>query len=126
MVLLSDRSRNIPHDGEAGESLGRPFGAAVRARRVEMGLTQERLAAQAGMSQGALSRLEHGKGVPTFPLMERLAMAMGSNLLIFLSPSGEVRVAFKAPAALSPMAGRASTHDGGTRVRGRGVPGSRL
>ncbi|WP_307626381.1 helix-turn-helix domain-containing protein [Streptomyces turgidiscabies] len=79
------------------ESLGRPFGVAVRARRLEMGLTQERVAAQAGMSQGALSRLERGRGVPTLPLLERLAAAMSSHLLISLSPHGDVRVVFKSP-----------------------------
>ncbi|NEC87530.1 helix-turn-helix transcriptional regulator [Streptomyces sp. SID12501] len=62
-----------------------------------MGLTQERVAAQAGMSQGALSRLEHGRGVPTLPLLERLAAAMSSNLLIALSPHGDFRVVFRTP-----------------------------
>jgi DNA-binding XRE family transcriptional regulator len=80
-----------------GEWLGRPFGVAVRARRLELGLTQERLAAQAGMSQGALSRLEHGRGVPTLPLLERLAAALSSNLLIALSPHGAIQVVFRAP-----------------------------
>ncbi|MFI9567388.1 helix-turn-helix domain-containing protein [Streptomyces rishiriensis] len=61
------------------------------------GLTQARLAGQAGMSQGALSRLEHGRGVPTLPLLERLAAALSSNLLISLSPHGAIHVVFKAP-----------------------------
>ena len=50
------------------------------------------------MSQGALSRLEHGKGVPTPPLLERPAAGMTSRLMISVSPSGEVRVVFGAPA----------------------------
>lgn len=78
--------------------LGSPLGAAVRARRVELGLTQQRLAAQAGMSQGALSRLECGRGVPTLPLLERLAAAMTASLLIALSPHGDVRVSFRSQA----------------------------
>jgi transcriptional regulator with XRE-family HTH domain len=113
MVLLPDRTdsrHNISHDKETGEWLGRPFGAAVRARRMEMGLTQERLAVQAGMSQGALSRLERGKGVPTLHLLERLAAAMASNLLISLSPSGEVCVAFRAPTAASRFVSRPERH----------------
>jgi transcriptional regulator with XRE-family HTH domain len=115
MVFLPERSHTVPCGGEVGGWLGRPFGAAVRARRLEMGLTQERLAAQAGMSQGALSRLERGKGVPTLPLLERLAAAMASNLLISLSPTGDVRVAFRgAP-------GRASRQDRhGRTPAGRG------
>ncbi|WP_416972097.1 helix-turn-helix domain-containing protein [Streptomyces sp. 4F14] len=81
------------------DCLGTPLGAAVKARRVELGLTQERLAAQAGMSQGALSRLERGKAVPTLPLLERLTSAMSANLLIALSPTGAVQVAFRVPGA---------------------------
>ncbi|KUO11763.1 helix-turn-helix domain-containing protein [Streptomyces sp. DSM 15324] len=76
--------------------VGRPFGAAVRARRLELGLTQERLANEAGMTQGALSRMECGHGVPTLPLLERLAAALSSNLLISMSPHGGVHVVFKA------------------------------
>lgn len=97
MHVVADRRRGGSCDGVASEWLGRPFGAAVRARRLEMGLTQERVAAQAGMSQGALSRLERGRGVPTLPLLERLAAAMSSNLLISLSPHGDVRVVFRPP-----------------------------
>ncbi|BBC33205.1 hypothetical protein SGFS_044990 [Streptomyces graminofaciens] len=93
MTVPSDRDRNVEPVGGLSES----FGAAVRARRLEMGLTQENLASRAGMSQGALSRLEHGRGVPTLPSLERLAEAMESNLLISLSPSGAVQVAFRAP-----------------------------
>ncbi|MFI7503897.1 helix-turn-helix domain-containing protein [Streptomyces sp. NPDC049687] len=79
-----------------GAGVGTPFGAAVRARRLELGLTQERLATEAGMTQGALSRMECGRGVPTLPLLERLAAALSSNLLISMSPHGGVRVVFKA------------------------------
>ncbi|MER5432971.1 helix-turn-helix transcriptional regulator [Streptomyces sp. NPDC002588] len=92
MLVATDRRGA----GVAGEWLGRPFGAAVRTRRLELGLTQERLAQQAGMSQGALSRMEHGRGVPTLPVLERLAAALSSNLLISLSPHGGAHVVFKA------------------------------
>ncbi|MFI1709751.1 helix-turn-helix domain-containing protein [Streptomyces griseoruber] len=57
---------------------------------------QERLATEAGMTQGALSRTECGRGVPTLPLLERLAAALSSNLLISMSPHGGVPVVFKA------------------------------
>ncbi|MHC5904440.1 helix-turn-helix domain-containing protein [Streptomyces sp. S6] len=90
---------HAPRPNTGWDCLGTPLGAAVRARRVELGLTQERLAAQAGMSQGALSRLERGRAVPTLPLLERLAAAMAASLLIALSPTGSVQVAFRAPGA---------------------------
>ncbi|MFM9447339.1 helix-turn-helix domain-containing protein [Streptomyces acidiscabies] len=101
MVVQTEEPR-IPHATRADsgwDCLGTPLGAAVKARRVELGLTQERLAAQAGMSQGALSRLERGRAVPTLPLLERLASAMSANLLIALSPTGTVQVAFRVPGA---------------------------
>ena len=95
-MVETDRRRVGAGGGAAGEWLGRPFGAAVRTRRLELGLTQERLAIQAGMTQGALSRMECGRGVPTLPVLERLAAAMSSNLLISLLPRGGVHVVFKA------------------------------
>ncbi|QNP75744.1 helix-turn-helix transcriptional regulator [Streptomyces roseirectus] len=101
-MVVQTESR-IPHTSRTNGGwayLGTPLGAAVKARRVELGLTQERLAAQAGMSQGALSRLERGKAVPTLPLLERLAAAMTANLLIALSPTGTVHVTFRVPGPL--------------------------
>ncbi|MET8974598.1 helix-turn-helix transcriptional regulator [Streptomyces sp. NPDC004539] len=97
VVQTEPRIPHTPRPNNGWDCLGTPLGAAVRARRVELGLTQERLAAQAGMSQGALSRLERGKAVPTLPLLERLAAAMTANLLIALSPTGSVQVAFRVP-----------------------------
>ena len=47
MAVSLDRGRKVSGADEAGEWLGRPLGAAVRATRTEMGLTRERLAAQA-------------------------------------------------------------------------------
>jgi transcriptional regulator with XRE-family HTH domain len=100
MVAPTEEPPVVPHASRADSGwacLGTPLGAAVKARRVELGLTQERLADRAGMSQGALSRLERGKAVPTLPLLERLASAMSANLLIALSPAGTVQVAFRVP-----------------------------
>ncbi|MDC0773012.1 helix-turn-helix domain-containing protein [Streptomyces sp. HD] len=94
MVASTERGSGASRGGDAWDRLGKPLGVAVRTRRVQLGLTQQRLAARAGMSQGALSRLEHGKAVPTLPLLERLARVMAANLLISLSPHGDVRVAF--------------------------------
>ncbi|MFJ6724576.1 helix-turn-helix domain-containing protein [Streptomyces sp. NPDC091281] len=82
--------------GAGRAAVGRPLGAAVRARRLELGVTQEYLAHQAGMTQGALSRMECGRGVPTLPLLERLAAALSANLLISIPPYGGIHVAFKA------------------------------
>ncbi|MBT2491806.1 helix-turn-helix transcriptional regulator [Streptomyces sp. ISL-96] len=72
------------------------FGRAVRARRREIGMTQAQLAELTGMSQAAISRLEHGKCMPTLPLLERVAAALNSVLLVAIEPRRRVSVNFRA------------------------------
>ena len=62
------------------------IGQAVRERRLERGLSQTQLAASAGMTQPALSRLEAGGTVPTIPVLERIAAALGAELIVTISP----------------------------------------
>ncbi len=62
------------------------IGQAVRERRLAIGLTQTQLAHSAGMTQPALSRLEAGGAVPTIPVLERIAAALGSELIVAISP----------------------------------------
>ncbi len=38
------------------------------------------------MTQPALSRLEAGGAVPTIPVLERIAAALGSELIVAISP----------------------------------------
>lgn len=61
------------------------IGQAVRERRLELGLSQTELATSAGMTQPALSRLEAGGVVPTIPLLERIAVALGAELIVTIS-----------------------------------------
>lgn len=62
------------------------IGRAVRERRVALGLSQSELAARAGMTQPALSRLEAGGTVPTIPLLERVSAALDAELIVTISP----------------------------------------
>ena len=62
------------------------IGQAVRERRLALGLSQTEVAASAGMSQPALSRLEAGGAVPTIPVLERIAVALGAELIVALAP----------------------------------------
>lgn len=55
------------------------IGQAVRERRLALGLSQTELAAGAGMTQSALSRLEADGAVPTIPVLERIATALGAG-----------------------------------------------
>ena len=65
------------------------LGAVIRARRIELGLTQEELAARIGgegeyVRQSDVSRLERGRvGLPRRARLERIAAALGL-------PAGEV------------------------------------
>jgi len=62
------------------------IGRAVRERRLALGLSQVELAAGAGMTQPALSRLEAGGVVPTIPLLERISAALDADLIVEISP----------------------------------------
>jgi ribosome-binding protein aMBF1 (putative translation factor)/mRNA-degrading endonuclease RelE of RelBE toxin-antitoxin system len=62
------------------------IGQAIRERRLALGLSQSDVAARAGMTQPALSRLEAGGTVPTIPVLERIAVALGSELIVAFRP----------------------------------------
>ncbi len=62
------------------------IGQTVRERRLALNLTQTELAARAGLTQPALSRLEGGGSVPTIPVLDRIAAALGAELVVTLSP----------------------------------------
>ncbi len=62
------------------------IGQAVRERRGALGLSQTELAARAGMTQPALSRLEAGGSVPTIPVLERISAALDAELVVTITP----------------------------------------
>jgi transcriptional regulator with XRE-family HTH domain len=55
------------------------FGRALRQRRRGVGLTQERLALDAGIERVYISLLETGNRQPTFQMMVKLAIALGCS-----------------------------------------------
>jgi ribosome-binding protein aMBF1 (putative translation factor) len=72
-----------PQPSKAYKDAGAAFdlAQAVYDRRTELGLSQSRLARQAGMTQAQISRIEQGD-VPKLPLLRRLAGALAVRLLI--------------------------------------------
>jgi ribosome-binding protein aMBF1 (putative translation factor) len=62
------------------------LGKTVRELRERQGWTQTRLAEAAGMTQPAVARFEAGGTVPTLPVLERLAHALGADLVVRLAP----------------------------------------
>lgn len=58
------------------------LGDMVRARREALGLTQTELATRVGTRQPAIARLEAGGGVPSIDLLDRVASALNTGLVI--------------------------------------------
>lgn len=54
---------------------------SLRALRTDAGLTQADLAYKAGLSSALISQIELGAGNSTLDTMERLAAALGSDLV---------------------------------------------
>ncbi|WBQ06914.1 helix-turn-helix domain-containing protein [Kribbella sp. CA-293567] len=73
-----------PGADQAYDAARRAFelGAAVRQMREERGWTQTRLAQSAGMTQSALARFEAGGTIPTLALLERIAQALDTHLVV--------------------------------------------
>lgn len=56
------------------------IGPAIRALRLERGMTLDQLAAAAGISASHLSRLERGQAEPSFTVAAALAASIGVSL----------------------------------------------
>jgi transcriptional regulator with XRE-family HTH domain len=68
------------------------FGEVLRRRREAAGLSQESLAAEAGLHRNYVGLLERGKRVPSILVVEKLAAALGttmSSLLRAVERAGE-------------------------------------
>jgi transcriptional regulator with XRE-family HTH domain len=75
-------------------NLQRRFGAAVRRRRLEARLGQERLADLAGLHRTHVSLLERGGRMPTPGVIAKLAAALGTTMADLLA---EVEAAVPPP-----------------------------
>ena len=61
-------------------------GALLTSARVRAGLSQREMAAQAGVAQSTVARIESGHADPTFSTLERLLSAAGLEMRIRLEP----------------------------------------
>jgi transcriptional regulator with XRE-family HTH domain len=62
------------------------LGSRIKQLRASLGMTQEELAARAGMHWSYLSDLERGRQTPTMDMVNRLARGLGVTLAEFFAP----------------------------------------
>ncbi len=64
------------------------IGYVIRLHRNSLGLSQEELAARAGLDRTYISMLERGKKCPTIETADRIARALGTKLSTLLIEGG--------------------------------------
>jgi len=83
VTIVTYERPSVPcHDARMSESeeIVRKFAALVRKRRLEKGLSHERLAEMAGLDRSSISLYEAGKRVPTLTSAMRIARALEMRL----------------------------------------------
>ncbi|MGC9669318.1 helix-turn-helix domain-containing protein [Planosporangium sp. 12N6] len=90
-AAMRDRRMAEPGAAEAYDAARLAFelGRTVRELRERRGWSQSRLAEASGMTQSAVARFEAGGTVPTLPVLERLAAALGVGLSVRFEPRDE-------------------------------------
>ena len=88
---LRERRLREPGAGAAyaAARLAFELGGTVRTLRQQRGLTQSQVARAAGMTQAIVARFEAGGAIPTVPVLDRLAEALGADLVIHLNARPE-------------------------------------
>lgn len=80
-----ETERPLSEEGRAAyedEARISAFRALVHRLRTEAGLTQAELAQRMGTTQSAIARMEGGGAKPSLETLERLAVAVGAELVV--------------------------------------------
>jgi DNA-binding XRE family transcriptional regulator len=83
-IIAARRARSAPEAEVWAEGFAESYdiAAKVMALRLERGLTQEDLAARAGIDQADISRIERGATSPTWKTLQRVLAALDARLEI--------------------------------------------
>ena len=82
------------------------FGAEVKRRRVQLGISQEKLAERASLHRTYVSDVEAGKRNPSLASIQRLTLALGASLgAIFASVEDGTKAILDASDILGPKVG---------------------
>lgn len=66
------------------------FGSAIRRHRELLRLSQEELAARAGIDRTYISGVERGVRNPTLEVMQKIARALGADLDVIFATAREI------------------------------------
>lgn len=88
---LAEARRARPETAEIREEyaaarLRFELGMTVRARRLELDLSQGEVGRRAHMTQSAVARFEAGGTIPSLPVLDRLARALELDLRVEMAP----------------------------------------
>jgi len=89
MVASAGRLRWVC-PGEPGAIDEANFGLVLRKLRSRAGFSQRELAERIGSTQSAVARMEKGEAEPRFCTLEKLAEALGQDLLVYVKAVNQV------------------------------------
>jgi two-component system response regulator len=82
------------------------FGAEVKRRRIQLGISQEKLAERASLHRTYVSDVEAGKRNPSLASIQRLTLALGASLgALFASVEDVSRTSVESAVPLAPKLG---------------------
>lgn len=74
-------------------TLHRAFCVNIRARRIQLGLTQREVAERLGIATAQYTQIEAGRHVPTLTMVERVAVALELPATLLLASSETLQTA---------------------------------
>ncbi len=68
------------------------IGSIIKDRRIKKGVSQNELANIAGITQTFLSLVEHGKRIPSYDVLKKIAKALGENASYLATEAGNAEL----------------------------------